>query len=973
MRYRLSLLIPLVPLLLISCAPSTSMEQPQTLSREEELLDKYNNLALVTDLLNTTSSLDIQQEQLPVAPYITTGSFENGLRYYVRENGRPENRAELRLVVNVGSIVEDEDQLGLAHFVEHMAFNGTAHFEKMELVDYLESIGMSFGPSINASTSFDETMYMLTVPTDSIEAFEKAFLILEDWAHGLAFDHEEIDKERGVIIEEWRGGRGAGARMMDEQLPILFKDSRYAERLPIGEPDIIENFDPEVLKRFYRDWYRPDLMAVIAVGDFETGEVVDLIRRHFEHLENPPSARPRTFFEVPDHAETLFALATDPEASGTGVSVYFKQPLRPQGSVAAYRQGLVESLFNGILNRRLSELTQQADPPYLGGSSSQGLFIRTKEVYSLSAGVEDDGIERGLEALLTEAERVARHGFTETELDRQKLVMMRGIEQSFTEREKRYSSTFAAEYVRAFLYDEPIPGIEYEFDLYKRFVPGITLDSINRLAREWITEENRVIMANGPEKEGYRLPTEDEFMAVFAGVRDAGIAPYVDTVADAALMEELPVPGSVVSEAYTEEIDVTEWVLSNGARVILKPTDFNEDQIIFSAWSPGGTSLLDDADYYQANNYTLITAGGVSEFSAVDLQKLLSGKVAGASISIAGLEEGLNGSASPKDLETMFQLLYLRFTAPRADSTIFVSLKTRMKASIENRAASPVAAFLDTVTAIVSQNHFRARPITEEMIDEWDLQRSLDFYRDRFADASDFTFLFIGNIDLETIRPLVERYIGGLPSIGRVETWRDVGIEYPSGVVKKEVRRGVEPQSQTILLFPGPFEYTRLNSYALTSMTEVLNIRLREKIREELGGTYGVNVGASVSRRPEEEYSITIMFGADPERMEELIGVVFDEIDSLGTFGPTPDYIQKVQESQRRARETNLRQNGYWMTNLAGRYRYGGDPREILTYEAIIDQLTPEMVRDAARKYFDLENYLQFTLYPEGSIDPGRN
>ncbi len=967
MRYRLPFLVPLVTTLVVSCAPSTSMEQPQTQTREEELLARYNDLRL------TAEFLDFQQDQLPVAPYITVGHFENGLRYYIRENGRPENRAELRLVVNVGSIVEDEDQLGLAHFVEHMAFNGTEHFAKMELVDYLESIGMSFGPSINASTSFDETVYMLTVPTDSTEAFERAFLILEDWAHGLTFDHDEIDKERGVIIEEWRGGRGAGARMMDEQLPILFKDSQYAERLPIGEPEIIENFDPSVLKRFYRDWYRPDLMVVIAVGDFKTEDVEALIRKHFEHLENPPSPRTRTFFEVPDHTETLFALATDPEATGTGVSVYFKQPLRPQGSVGAYLEGLAESLFNRMLNRRLSELTQQADPPFLGGSSSQGLFIRTKEVYSLSAGVEDDGIERGLEALLTEAERVARHGFTETELERQKLVMMRGIERSFTEREKRYSSTFAAEYQRAFLYDEPIPGIEYEYDLYQRFVPGITLDSINRLAREWITEENRVIMANGPEKEGYRLPTEEEFLAVFEHVRDAEIAPYVDTVAGEVLMEELPVPGSVVSESYIEEIDVTEWMLSNGVRVVLKPTDFNEDQILFTAWSPGGSSLLEDEDFHQANNYSIIAAGGVGEFSAIDLRKILSGKVAGAMSTISVLEEGLVGSASPKDIETMFQLLYLRFTAPRADSTIFVSLKTRMKANLENLAANPMTAFIDTVTTTLSQNHFRARSLTEQMIDEWDLQKTLAFYRDRFVDASDFTFVFIGNLDLDSIRPLVERYVGGLPSTGRVETWRDVGIDVPQGVIQKEVHRGVEPQSQTILIFPGSIEYTRLNNYALTSMTEVLNIRLREKIREELGGTYGVSVTASVSRRPDEEYTIAIMFSADPERMEELVEVVFDEIDSLKTTGPTPDYIQKVQESQRRSRETNLRNNSYWMTQLAARYRYGRDPREILTYEAIIEQLTPEMVQDAARKYFNLEHYFRFTLYPEGGIDPGRN
>ncbi len=914
----------------------------------------------------TAASIPLEAE-LPVGPKVRVGTLPNGLRYYIRENGRPENRAELRLVVNTGSIMEDEDQKGLAHFIEHMAFNGTAHFEKQELVDFLESIGMTFGPDLNAVTSFDETIFMLTVPTDSTGVFERSFLVLEDWAHGISFDPEEIDKERGVIVEEWRGGRGAGRRMLDKQFPILFQGSLYAERLPIGDMDIVRSFDRETIVRFYRDWYRPDLMAVVAVGDFEADRVEELIREHFTALSAPAEPRPRTLAEVPDHDETLFAVATDPEATGNSVSIYWKLPLRPTGTAGAYRRDIVEGIYNGMLNRRLAELTQQADPPFIGASTSQGLFIRSKEVYSLGASVEDNGIIRGLEATLTEAERVARHGFVVTELERQKRMLLRGIEQAWRERDKQYSSSYAGEYVNAFLYDEPIPGIEYEYELYQRFVPGITLDEVNALARAWITDRSRVIMINAPEKEGVTVPAEEELLEVFTRVAATEIAPYEETIEDLPLLPEDPVGGEITAERHIEEIGVTEWDLSNGVRVVFKPTDFDEDRIIFQAFSPGGSSLAGDEEYYSASlAASIIPACGLGAFNAIDLGKKLAGKVVSVGPSISSLEEGLSGGASPEDLETLFELVYLYFTAPRTDEAIFQSLMTRFRAIIPNLMSSPEMAFSDTLTVTLTQYHPRHRPVTLELIETIDLDTCYRFFRDRFADAGDFTFVFVGNIDPESFRPLIERYLGGLPVTGREETWRDEGVDYPTGIITKTVRRGLEPKAQTAIIFPGRYTYSRENVYALRSLTEVLDIILREKLREDLGGTYGVSVDFQAARIPDEEYAVTIGFGTDPERLEELTGVVFEELRKMRTDGPAQEYIEKVQESQRSDREESLKQNSYWLGQLSAWYRQGTDPRGILTYEILIDALTPELVRETAERFLNLENYIQVSLVPEG-------
>ena len=905
-------------------------------------------------------------EKIPVDPRITVGALPNGLRYWIRENREPRNRAELRLVVNAGSVLEDEDQRGLAHVVEHLAFNGSTHFPQQKLVEFMESIGMRFGSDLNAFTSFDETLYMLKVPTDSPEIMARAFLVLEDWAHNLTFDPKAIDKERGIIVEEWRLGQGADARMRDAQLPILLKGSRYAERLPDGKKEVIETFAYDTLKRYYRTWYRPDLMAVVAVGDFDKAKIEELIRKHFGPLAVPPDAKPRPVYPIPDHDETLFAVAADKEAEQSVVAVYHKLPIAPQDTVGAYRRMLVERLFNDMLNQRLGEIGQKPDPPFLGAVSSRGRFVGTKDVYVLSALVGEGGIPRGLEALYTEGERVARFGFTATEIERAKSEAMRYFERAVTEKETQDSTSYAEEFTRAFLEGEPTPGIQYEYALHKQFLPGIGLDEVNALAREWMTDRNRVIMANLPEKPGAKVPTAAELAAVLEKVKSAEIAAYEDTTTDAPLVAAPPAPGTVVSRRTLEAIGAVEWTLSNGAKVVLKPTAFKEDEILFRASSAGGISLAGDADLIPANTADqVVPAGGLGEFSAVNLEKKLAGQAVQIRPSIDELEEGLSGSASPKDAETLFQLIHLTFTAPRPDPVVFDVIKTQLKTFLENRTQSPESVFSDTLRTTMQRDQPRFRPMTVDEIPRMSLEKSLAFYRDRFADAGDFTFFFVGNIDLEKIEPLVCTYLASLPSIGRKETWRDWRVPPPEGVVKRIVEKGVEPKSLTAIVFSGPFINTPVNRVQIRAAAQILETRLRKLLREKLSGTYDVRVSPGYSKIPHEEYRLSIDLGTDPARIDEMSAAIFREIRALLKKGPTAKEVEEVRLGEKRDFETSSRQNAWWLSQISERYRVGEDPEAIPRLPESFARLTPASVRAAARAYFDLGRYVQVTLYPE--------
>lgn len=910
------------------------------------------------------------EQQLPVDPQITVGQLDNGLRYYIRQNQEPAARAELRLVIDAGSVLEDDEQQGLAHFAEHMAFNGTTRFAKQELVDYLESVGMRFGPDLNAYTSFDETVYMLQVPTDNIEVLDKALQILEDWAHGVSFEPEEIDKERGVVIDEWRRGRGASARIRDRQLPIILHGSRYAERMPIGDKAVLDTFAHGALTSFYDRWYRPDLMAVIAVGDFDPRWMEQQIRTYFSALEGPTTTEPRPEFAVPDHEETLFTIAADPEATHSSITVYYKQDVKPEGRVGDYRRYLLQALYHRMLNQRLEELTVQADPPYLQASSTQGRMVRSKDAYILRAVVADNGIERGLEAILQEAQRVLVHGFTPGELEREKKAMLRRMEQSYRERDKTRSGRFADEYKRSFLTDEPIPGLEFEYGFYKSFVPKITLQEVNELADRWLRLDNRVIAVSIPEKEAVEPPQEAELLALFAAVAEREVEPYVEEVDDTPLLEGAHVGPAIVSREVLPELGLTRWRLENGIVVLLKPTDFKNDEVLFAASSPGGFSLAADEEFIAARTADgVVRGGGVGHLSKIALEKRLADKVVSVQPWINGLQEGLRGSASPEDLEVMFQLIHLYGTAPRADSTAFAAYQAWMRGILANRSASPEAAFADTLQLVLAQHHFRARPWSEELIGEMDLATSLRIYQERFADFGDFTFIFVGNFELSAIEPLVQSYLGTLPHGGRQESWRDVGIEPPTGVVERYVYKGLEAKSQTQMVFTGPFDWNYRNFFMIKAMADALQIKLREVMREDLGGTYGVGVSASATHYPKESYSLSISFTCDPQRAEELAGVVMAQIDSLQEAGLDTGYIQKVQEMRRRRHEVRLRENGYWLNLLDMANFHQISPRLALEYLDYVEAIDAETLQQAMQRYLNRENYVRVVLFPEDYID----
>ena len=913
-----------------------------------------------------TKTYDLK-ESIPVTPEIKKGVFENGMHYYLQTNKKPENRATFWLAVNVGSVLENDNQQGLAHFNEHMGFNGTEHFKKQELLDFLESIGMRFGPELNAYTSFDETVYYINVPTDSNYFIETGIQILEDWAHNMSMEADEIDKERGVVIEEWRLGRGARMRMQDKQFPIMFKNSRYAERLPIGKKEIIESFEYETVRQFYRDWYRPDLMAIVAVGDFDPDYIYGLMEKHFASIPKKENPRERVMYPVPDHDEVLFAIATDPEADRTEIEVYFKNEYEPTETVSDYRKDLTASLFNRMLNNRLDELTQQAEPPFLAAGSGQGRFVRTKGVYYLGANVKEDGLEKGLDALLTEAFRVKRYGFTASELERTKVEVLRQAERLLKEKDKTESRRLAQQYVYNFLRQDPIPSPQQRYDLYAQLLGTIELADVNKLADEWITENNRVVVVSAPEKESLAIPTEALLMEVFKKAEAKEIAAYEDNVSDEPLVARLPKKAKIKKEKYWEKLGVTEWVLENGVHVVLKPTDFKNDEIRFRAYSFGGSSLAPEKDYPSVRAATSIVGlSGLANFSYTDLQKKLTGKVVRVSPFIGSVDEGFNGSASPADIVTLFQLIYLNMTAPRMDETAFQSYLSRMKGYIENRSARPEVAWSDTINTTLSSNHYSSQPWTVTMLDKIDHKTAVEFYKERFADASNFHFFFVGNFEIEKIKPLVQTYLGGLPALNRNEKFKDMGEKRPAGIVKKEVKKGIEPKSRVFISLgssayvPGMKQW-----YELSSMTDVLDIKLREILREDMGGTYGVSVYPNIQQYPKPGYSVNISFGCDPERVNEMVTSIFTQLDTLKAQGPDSIYITKVHETHLRAYETNLKENGYWLNELYYKNYYGEDWMDIVNYPEFVKELSAGMIQNSANKYLDYKNMVQVVLYPE--------
>ena len=932
--------------------------------------------AVTADPTAAADSTPPSDTPLAFDPSVVRGILANGLVYYIRHNEEPRERAQLSLIVKAGSILEEEEERGLAHFVEHMAFNGTERFAKQEIVEYLESIGSNFGPDVNASTGFDSTNYFLEIPTDDPEILETAFQILSDWAYAVAFDPEEVELERGVVVEEWRLRRGFGARFQDNWFPLIFGDSRYNERSPIGLLEVIENAPPERLRGFYERWYRPDLMAVIAVGDFDTEVIEAKIRQHFAPSPEgeaaqasaavaAPSSRPR--FEVPEHEAPRVNVFSDPEAPGTQLFLLRKLPPETSQNLAALRRIVVERLAFMMLNARFFERGQVENPPYLGAGGSRGPFVDAIDVVQFGAWVEQDGVQPGFAAVLEETQRARQHGFTESELAREKTNLLSAVERIYKERDQRESADFAQEYTDHFLRGIPAPGIEAEWELYQALLPQISLTDVNAIAATWAEPGNTVLLVMRPEG-GEELADEELASVLQAQLAEAdslAVEPYADEFADVPLLAEVPTPGSIVSEEQIESIDAVRWTLSNGITVIAKQTDFKNDEIRFGAFSPGGHSLVDDADHVSAMYADQLVAGsGVGEHDNVALDKLLAGKRVSVSPYIGELYEGFRGQTSPEDIETLFQLITLYATAPRLDPVYFSTYEASLRTLAETRADQPDAVFSDTVSSVLSQNHFRRRPLTPELLDELSIERAEAVYADRFADLGDATFVFVGAFEWEALRSLTETYLASLPTTGRVEQWQDVGIDPPTGLEDHVVRSGIEPRSRTVVVFAGDMEWSRDEALSLTAAAEILTIRLRERLREALGGTYFAFASARASRIPEPEYRISISFGSDPARADELLMEVFEELEWLRDGGEQ-EYLDTVKELLRTPREERLRDNGFWLGQIQSSLQRGQDFAGILDFEDRLDALTLEDVVAVAQRYLTDDRYVRVVLLPE--------
>jgi zinc protease len=905
--------------------------------------------------------------KIPVDQKIKTGVLENGLKYYIRENKTPKNRAELRLVVNAGSLLEDEDQRGLAHFCEHMAFNGTKNFEKHALINFLESIGMKFGAELNAYTSFDETVYMLTIPMDKEEYIDTGFQILSDWAYNVSYEGEEIDKERGVIHEEWRLGQGAQDRMSRQYLPLLFYKSKYAERLPIGKMSIVDKCPHDALRRFYKDWYRPDLMAVIAVGDFKTQDIENYIKKYFSVIPVKEDARKREVFTLPDHEKPLVKIVADSENPYSMIQVYYKQDKDMTVNHKSYRENLIKSLYSSMLNSRLNEKMQESNPPALFMNGGYTGLVRTKDAFMLMAVAKRNQSMESFEMLMTENERVARHGFTASELERQKVEMLKMVEKLYKERDKQKSLNYAGEYQRNYLQNESIPGIEYEYELYKAFLPTISLSEVNALSKDFVSNENMVIIMTFPEKKGIDLPKEKAVLQMLKAVKEKeDIEAYKDEVIEAPLISKEPTGTKVQDTKEIKVFDATEWTLGNGVKVVLKKTDFKNEEILMSAYSLGGQSLYSMKDDVSAGFAgSVINQSGLGQFDNTQLEKMLTGKNVSVYPYISNLEEGLQGSTTPEDFETLMQLTYLYFMNPRKDEKAYNNFIEGQKEQINFKGTSPDDVFSDTISVVMSNYHERRMPLSLESLKEANLDRIMEIYKDRFSNADDFTFFFVGNFDEKKIKPLIEKYLGALPATKRKEKWVDLGVEMPRGKVEKVVYKGTEPKSTVFIAFPGTYEYSQENNVKLQLMVDALNIRLRENIREEQSGVYGIQAWANKSHYPKENYYVGVYFGCAPENVDRLVKTVFEEIGKMQKEGALEVNVSKVKESTLRSLENNLRENKFWLRTLKSYYFNERNFDEFNAYEDLVKSVQADDLKEYAEKYINTDEYIKIVLMPE--------
>ncbi|CAM3976198.1 M16 family metallopeptidase [Flavobacterium weaverense] len=908
-------------------------------------------------------------ELIPLDPTVKMGKLENGLTYYIKKNAKPENKVDLRLVVNAGSILENVDQQGLAHFIEHMCFNGTKNFPKNQLVDYLQSIGVKFGRHLNAYTSFDETVYFLPIPSDSPEKLEKGFQILEDWAFNTVLTAEEIDKERGVVLEEYRLGLGAEKRMESRYLLKMMYNSKYAERLPIGKKEILENFQHKSLIDFYKHWYRPNLMSVIVVGDIDVLEMENKIISHFSQYKNPSNAKRRKVFEVPNHNETFVAIESDNEASASQVLLLYKDYSAPKAivNIGDFKNYIEQGLFSTILNNRLDELTNSAAAPFISGYSSYGdTFARNKKGYQSAATSKENQHLATLRSLVVENERVRKFGFTAGELERAKNEFSSSIEQAYNDRDKLNSENFATEYQANFLEGKPAPGVEWTYEKMKQILTLITSTDVNILINDYLKEDNRVVILTGPEKDGVKNITEKEVLeALKIDIKE--LEPYQDVVIAKSLIRNHIVPGVIVRRESNSKIQTKTLILSNGVKVTYKNTDFKNDEVLFEAISFGGSNMYSNADMKKVQfANAALTEAGFSGLKLNDINKFMAGKLASVQPYIGIFNEELKGIATPKDLEYLFQMTHAFFTDLNFDESAFEGFKQKQSAIFSNLASQPNFYFQQEFYTFLNKQNPRFNgviPSAETWL-EMDYKLAYTKYKERFANAADFEFYFVGNIDDKTIEEFSLKYLASLPASQKRENAVDLGYRMIKGDFKKVVNKGTDPKSNVLIMYYGDTEYSDKDALTIEALAEVLTIKLIEQLRENESGVYGISARGNLTKVPNESFNFTIGFPCGPENTEKLIASALKEVQNIIENGPTEKDLAKFKEGELSDYRSNIKKNRYWLSNFISSYNNQTNPEDILNYENLVKEITVRDIQDIAKKFLSKDKVIG-VLMPE--------
>jgi zinc protease len=914
-------------------------------------------LSLLVIMMFGINSFAQMAMPLPMDPNVRYGKLDNGLTYYIRHNEKPENRADFYIAQKVGSVLEEESQRGLAHFLEHMAFNGTTNLPGMTLRNYLQSRGVKFGENLNAYTAIDETVYMVTnVQTDLPGLVDTCLLILHDWSSFIALEEAEIDSERGVILEEERTTGGASRRVWEQLLPKMYPGSPYGERLPIGTKEVIANFSYQEIRDYYNKWYRPDLQGLIIVGDIDVDAIEARIKEMFADIPAPVNPAERTRFMIEDNQEPIVAIASDAELTSMSLQLFYKHEATPneyKNDASYWMAEYILSLISDMQINRLQELTQKPNPPFVYGYSYYGDYYLapTKEAWTSYAVPKDvEGIDEAITAIVTENKRMAQYGFTASEYERAKADHMKAIESRYNERNNTENEKYVDQYLEHFLNNEPMMDIETEYMLYQQIVPNIPLEAINSFAKQLITENNLVITLTAPKKEGEVLPTEEELLAMYNNAMAMEVEAYEEEVFDGPMIAKLPKAGKVKSETTNDVLGTTEWTLSNGMKVIYKQTTFKDDEIRMRAYSPGGLTALPQDDPFTLQNLgDIITLGGVGEFSAIDLPKVLAGKKVSVAPYISTYSEGMNGTCSPKDLETMMQLIHLYFTAPRADQEVFQSTMERTKAMLKNMELNPNLTLSDSITKVLYNNHPLRLRMNVEDYDKVDYAKAMEMYENRFADPNNFTFTFVGNIDVETFKPLVEQYLASLKKKNRKENWKDVGLGVAEGSYTTHYRKEMQdPKTSVYMIYNGAMEYNLYNEVYMDVLSDVLDIVYTKSIREEQGGTYGVGVMGTTMNRPNDAFMFYTVFDTNDEVYATLIDIAKAGLKDIAENGPRQEDLSKVLENKLKKRTEELQENGFWTSAIMSQVT---DNMDVVTeYENIIKGVTVESVAEFAKQ-----------------------